>query len=142
MFCTQCGFQLPSTAKYCPKCGREHNNSNNSDKMESPTLSGNEIVSSAPPKLFTSKPRWYDSTGNTIGLALLSFFLYSWVTMAALSGATLEGREATYIIAWTGFVFYVMWKQKRWKGWLGGLIGSAAGLAIIFVATVVAGLHK
>jgi hypothetical protein len=84
-------------------------------------------------------PRWYSGKRNAVGIAVLSLFIYLWVLITALGGATLRGNEAVYVTGWTCLVFYVLWKRRGWQSWLGALVGLISGLAIVILASLLAG---
>lgn len=140
MFCPQCGTEVTVAARFCMKCGQPI--VNDSASQASPE----RIPDSVDPKFtqptIPSKPRWYEGRWNVIGIAVLSFFLYSYVLMATLAGATLRGNEAIYIALWTSVVFYVIWKRKGWRGWVGALVGCFAGFVFVFLAAAVSGLNR
>ena len=135
MFCPNCGTEVFVGARYCSKCGRQI----------SPDGSENSVASSggtSPPSAAPIKPRWYEGKRNLIGIAVLSFFLYLHVVMTTLAGATFRGNEALYIAAWTAVVFYVLWKRRNWKGWLGAFLGFFAGIVLVFAASAMSGLFR
>lgn len=141
-YCNRCGNETTSlNARFCDQCGqaipltdpnRPRPANSAADRSESPS------VPHATPK----SPRWYEGTRNAIGFAVLSFFIYVWVLMTAVAGATLRGNEAIYVTGWTSIVFYAMWKRRGWKGWLGGLVGLIVGLVIIILASTLAGINR
>lgn len=109
-----------------PKEGR------NSDQVQSPNSAAGT----------QTKPPWYQSTRNLIGLVVLSIPIYGSVLIAVMAGAYLKGNEAIYITAWTAFLFYFTWKRRKWKGWIGTGIGLVCGVAIVFFATALTGFLR
>lgn len=135
MFCPDCGTEAVAGARYCSKCGRQF----------SPDGSGSSVAASGGISPLTAPPikaRWFEGKRNLIGMAVLSVFLYSYVVMTTLAGATLRGNEALYIAAWTAVVFYVLWKRRNWKGWLGAFLGFFAGIVLVFAAAAMSGLFR
>lgn len=88
------------------------------------------------------KPPWYENTRNVIGIFIFSFLVYANVVMAVMARATLKGNEVIYTAAWTAILFYVMWKRRKWNGWIGATVGFACGVAIVFFATAVTGFLR
>lgn len=135
MFCPNCGTETVVGAWYCTKCGRQLP----AEGAAGPVASSG---GTAPPSSLPTKPRWWEGKRNLIGVAVLSVFLYLYVVMTTLAGATLRGNEALYIAAWTAVVFYVLWKRRNWKGWLGAFLGFFAGIVLVFAASAASGLFR
>lgn len=135
MFCANCGTEAVVGARYCTKCGRQLPEDASGGPVGS---SGGTAPLSAPP----IKVPWFEGKRNLIGISVLSAFLYLYVVMTTLAGAALRGNEALYIAAWTGVVFYVLWKRRNWKGWQGAFLGFFAGIAFVFVASAMSGLFR
>lgn len=89
------------------------------------------------------KTRWYEKTGYKIGLTVLSFGVYFNLIMFAMAKIPpLKGYEAFDTAAWTGIVFYALWKQRGWRGWLGGLLGFLVGFFLVFLAAFISRFNK
>lgn len=142
MFCPQCGTEAPVAARYCMHCGQQL--PTNSPAPAPTTPSGGTELHSSHPNQPTLPPavRWYERKRSVIGIAVLSLLLYSHVLITTLAGATLRGNDAIYISAWTALVCYVVFKRKKWSGWLGAAIGFVSGVALVFVAAVASGLNR
>jgi hypothetical protein len=75
-----------------------------------------------------------------VGVAMIG--TYAAVFFPALVGQTPARMGPTGCIVWTGLFFYLWWRLRGRRGWLGFLIGAAIGVVFIILAGVILGYHR
>ncbi len=143
MFCPHCGSRVtPPKAQFCQSCGGKLNEENkiepeNQEKVLVPTKS-NSAPAPAP-----LKP-------NRFGGILLVLFvialigIYAAILIPAFAGIRPSSQGASSQGGINGFVFgnailfYILFRRKNKKGWVGAIAGMVFGLVVLGIADGIA----
>ena len=78
-------------------------------------------------------------------LALLLFFGYAVVLERIIDGVNdtvgknAVGKDAIYLMFFTGWAFWYFWKVRNRKGWIGGVVGVAVSILVIILSVAIDG---
>ena len=113
---------MPPDAKFCPECGKLIAG-----------ITSDAAGTATPPVPVIAKPRklWLYVVG------VLVVGTYAAMFLPAFAGRQLHPQSTFASVLWTGLFFYLWWRRRDRKGWLGALIGSMLGLLISVVAQVI-----
>jgi hypothetical protein len=138
MFCSHCGKEVISPeARFCPNCGIEIYKASK-DEHQHPEKQSASTNQKSTQKSAPTKPL------RISGIIFILLFVVSLgIYLAAIIPAFAGNRPssqgvATGFITWNVILFYILFRWKNKKGWVGGIAGFVFGFGVLVAAEVVA----
>ena len=142
MFCSQCGTELAADSIFCFKCGKqiqEHS------LIAEPSPDDSILPHPSPldPAPQPPKPAGLTKRQNfTLAfwtLLLISIFFVE-VLIPALYGEKYDiAKKGGTLMFGTGWAFWYFWKVRNRKGWVGGIVGVAVSILVLFLGAAIGG---
>lgn len=83
------------------------------------------------------KKRWYESVRAVWVLIVFTLPAYSILFITSFTGGTPRPNEVGYAFISTTVLFYVIWKKRKWQGWLGATVGIAVWFVLLVGAAAI-----
>ena len=142
MFCSQCGTDLAANSIFCFKCGKQIQEQS---LIAEPSLDDSILPQSGSldPAPQPPKPAGLTKRQNVTlafwALLLISIFSVE-VLIPAFYGEKYDiAKKGGTLMFGTGWAFWYFWKVRNRKGWVGGVVGVAVSILVLFLGAAIGG---